>query len=165
MIVTDSSKKSTLYPYKYSKSFSSITLSPHIFMIGPTPTLSATLLLAVPRFKKETIDHWLVFLRLILGIFPRIPVVLETFGDDAKSRVLIAIEQAGCRVVRHPSGLEISNNAADRAMLGHGHQRGQGDALSAAFGDKPRAQAVPAEIAFQAGQRRPALHDRRHCRR
>ena len=44
-------------------------------------------------------------------------------------------------------------------MLGHRHQRGQGDTLARALGDEARAQAVAPEIPREPRECRAPLHD------
>jgi hypothetical protein len=75
------------------------------------------------------------------------------------------LKQTCCRIVRHATRLKIPDHTGHRPVLGHRHQRGQGDTLSCTLGDEARAQAVPAKAPFQTGLRRAPLHDRADRRR
>src|SRR5690242_1345303 len=61
------------------------------------------------------------------------------------------LEQPCCWIVRSATRLEIPHHARHRTVLGHGHQRGEGNALATAFGHEAGAQAVAAKIPLQTG--------------
>lgn len=69
----------------------------------------------------------------------------------------LTLQRRRRRIMGCFASLEISERPHDRAMLGQGHQRGQGNPLPPALVDETRAKAVPTKIF------RSSVCTARHC--
>lgn len=69
------------------------------------------------------------------------------------------LQELRCRIIGNTPGLEIPHDTGHRAMIGHGHERGQGNPLATTLGHETRAQTVPGKVAVQPRKLGTTLND------